>query len=153
MNATVEQSYCNAPITSESTGFLLKETYDFCSAHNPLFMARPEWLQVATCGHGNFFWIFYSLTFITTILDLWHIKPIRFSLTMFLGAKLYAVAFYYYMELTSDTPPNLVEFFGVEGSYAVSIGLVAYKLLTTNEAILVAVPVSASDGAIKAKAY
>jgi hypothetical protein len=44
----IERHYCAAPITAESTG-LLKMTYDYCLENNPLFIARPPWLQVATC--------------------------------------------------------------------------------------------------------
>ena len=49
MNVTVERSYCSAPITRASTCFLCPETVEFCEAHNMLFLARPEWLRLATC--------------------------------------------------------------------------------------------------------
>ena len=43
----------------------------------------------------------------------------------FVGAKLYAVMFYHYMEFTSRLPPqNLVPYFAMEGPYLLSIGLV-----------------------------
>ena len=59
MNWTVERSYCAAPITEESDCFLCPETYEFCTAHNPLFLARPEWLRLATCFSAYAFCLGY----------------------------------------------------------------------------------------------
>ena len=34
----VERYYCHSPITAESHGFLIQETWEFCTANNPLFL-------------------------------------------------------------------------------------------------------------------
>ena len=67
MNWTVERSYCAAPITEESDCFLCPETYEFCAAHNPLFLARPEWLRLATCFSAYAFCIGYLVIFCVEI--------------------------------------------------------------------------------------
>ena len=59
MNWTVERSYCAAPIEETSDCFLCPETHEFCAAHNPLFLARPEWLRLATCFSAYAFCVGY----------------------------------------------------------------------------------------------
>ncbi len=44
MSYTVERYYCHGPLSSTDTRFLVKETIDFCTQHNRLFLARPEWM-------------------------------------------------------------------------------------------------------------
>ena len=34
---------------SSDTTFMMPETYEFSSKYNPLFLARPYWLKLATC--------------------------------------------------------------------------------------------------------
>ena len=103
MNWTVELSYCSAPITEDSDCFLCPETVEFCTAHNPLFLARPEWLRLATC-----FWRvrFSSGTWL-------YCEPRSRTAgrscaphSLFIGAKMYALIYYHTMEFTSETPPQ-----------------------------------------------
>jgi len=130
MNLTIENTYCQVPITAETTGILVRESYEFCTANNPLFLERPEWLRQATCIHKNVFWIFYVLILVATIGDKWN--DLKFPLSLFLGAKVYAILFYHYMEFNHENPPpNVVMYFVAEGAYLISMGIVAYKLIQT----------------------
>lgn len=134
MCATVENTYCNAELTEESTGFLIPESYEFCTTNNPYFLERPEWLRQATCVHKNIFWMFYLLIFVTTLQDKWFVCQLPLSLS--LGAKLYAIFFYHLMEFTSHAPPpNPVVYFASEGPYLVSMSMVAYKLVTADSPV------------------
>jgi len=133
MSATVEVEYCAGPLDPESTTLFVKDTVDFGLAYNPLFHARPEWLVKATCGHAYIMWIFYSTVFYVAITDGWTRSKLltRVVLPIFLGAKVYAIFFYHYMEFTSETPPtNVVVYFAAEGAYLVSMALVLYKLIS-----------------------
>eukprot|EP00965_Chrysotila_dentata_P236368 6201274-Pleurochrysis_carterae.AAC.3 len=133
MNMTVERAYCAAPLARGDTGFLISETIDFCEKANPLFLARPRWMQIATCMSAYGMFPFYALIAIAAITDAW--ASLRFLLLPFLGAKLNAILFYHLMEFTSDTPPpNLVLYFGVEAPYLLSIGLVFSKLVSGGKA-------------------
>eukprot|EP00536_Pseudo-nitzschia_multiseries_P005408 jgi/Psemu1/295880/fgenesh1_pm.101_\ len=135
---TVEKEYCRAPLDPSSSVPLVKETYDFGVRYNPLFHSRPEWLVQATCIHAYCFWVLYSLIFYLAITDGWARSATpawlrRVVLPVFLGCKVNAILFYHYMEFTSDMPPpNLLAYFGSEGSYLVSMGLVFYKLVTAS---------------------
>ena len=71
MNWTVELSYCSAPITEESDCFLCPETVEFCTAHNPLFLARPEWLRLATCFSAYAFCVGYLVILWAALTDGW----------------------------------------------------------------------------------
>ena len=71
MNWTVERSYCAAPITEESDCFLCPETYEFCTAHNPLFLARPEWLRLATCFSAYTFCLGYLVILYASLTNSW----------------------------------------------------------------------------------
>lgn len=151
MNVTVEDFYCREEITADSKGFLIQETYEFCLENNPYFLGRPEWLRQATCLHSKLFWAFYVSVLLSTIMDLWHIPFIKFFMMMSLGAKVYAVNFYHFMEFSSETPPpNLVPYFAAEGPYLVSMALVAYKLYNAETTSTLAVNTSSMA---KAKAY
>lgn len=126
---TVERSYCAAPLTEDNTGFLMRETYDFCQIYNPYFLNRPEWLRQATCVHSHLFWILYM----SILVGLWFDSvgaALRDFYLLGLGAKLYCLSFYHYMVFTSDLPPpNPVVYFCAEGPYLVSIAALLYKIL------------------------
>lgn len=138
---TIEREYCHAPLDPTSSTPFVKETVDFAIEYNPLFHERPEWLVKATCIHAYGFWILYSIIFYLAVTDGWArcSKLLsRVVLPVFLGAKVNAIFFYHFMEFTSHAPPpNVLAYFGAEGSYLVSIGLVLYKLVSvaSNEAI------------------
>eukprot|EP00470_Lotharella_oceanica_P009172 CAMPEP_0170180376 /NCGR_PEP_ID=MMETSP0040_2-20121228/21808_1 /TAXON_ID=641309 /ORGANISM="Lotharella oceanica, Strain CCMP622" /LENGTH=123 /DNA_ID=CAMNT_0010424993 /DNA_START=119 /DNA_END=490 /DNA_ORIENTATION=+ len=100
-------------------------TYDFTKENNPLFLARPRWLQIATCisayGYAPFY-AFFALCF------LFKLNVIRLPALVFLGIKLNALVFYHIMEFTSDMPPpNLGAYWGVEGPYLLSIALILLR--------------------------
>lgn len=130
MSATVERAYCRGPLDPLDTTFLVQETIDFAAQFNPLFEARPTWLVQATCLHAHYSWILYMAILFTSLGSLWHRRPLQTWILLGIGAKLYAVVFYHYMEFTSDMPPpNLWAYFGAEGVYMVSIALVLYKIM------------------------
>jgi len=137
---TIEREYCSAPLDPTSNTPLVARTVDFSINYNPLFHERPEWIVNATCIHSYMFWILYSLVFYMAVTDGWARSKLlgRVILPVLLGSKIYAILFYHYMEFTSHSPPpNLLAYFGAEGGYLVSIGLVLYKLVsavTSNEA-------------------
>ena len=129
MNWTVERSYCAAPITEESDCFLCPETHEFCAAHNPLFLARPEWLRLATCFSAYTFCLGYLVILWAALTDGW--AKLRAPILLFIGAKLYALIYYHTMEFTSETPPQgLHAYFGVEGPYLLAGVLVIRKVLS-----------------------
>ena len=131
MSLTVERSYCDRPLVDKDPGFLMQQTYDFSVENNRLFLQRPEWLQKATCLHCWFFPYYYAAVLVTTLLDLWHVRPLQMIFLLFVGAKLYALGFYHYMEFTSEIPPqHLVPYFATEGPYLVAIGMVLYNIYT-----------------------
>ena len=126
-NLTVERAYCNAPLQRSSTMLLIAETVAFCEKANPLFLLRPEWLRLATCFSAYGMCPFYLLIGATAVLDAW--VSTRRLILLFLGGKIYAIAFYHAMEFTSASPPlNLAMYWGAEGPYLVSIGLLLWKL-------------------------
>ena len=131
---TVEREYCHGPLDPTSSTPFVKETYDFGIQYNPLFHERPEWLVKATCVHAYGSWILYSLIFYLTFTNGWSTTNFALRqviLPTLMGCKVYAILFYHYMEFTSHAPPpNLLAYFGAEGSYLVSIGLVFYKLVS-----------------------
>ena len=86
MNWTVELSYCSAPITEESDCFLCPETVEFCTAHNPLFLARPEWLRLATCFSAYAFCLGYLVILWAALTDGW--AKLRAPILLFIGAKM-----------------------------------------------------------------
>jgi len=125
MNFTAERGYCHRPLSPDDTAFLMKETYDFSVENNRLFLERPEWMRAATCLHSYIFPLYYSTVFVTSLLDGWHIPVLQFVMMIFVGAKIYAIGFYHYMEFTSHVPPeNLVPYFATEGPYLLGIALV-----------------------------
>lgn len=131
MSLTVEQEYCKAPLDATSTTPLVTNTVYFSENYNPYFHDRPEWLVKATCIHGYSFWILYSLIFYMALIDGWARPSLlsRVIIPIGIGMKINAVLFYHYMEFTSDLPPpNLIAYFGAEGGYLMSVGLVIYKL-------------------------
>ena len=127
LNLTVERAYCHAPLERSSTVLLVPETVDFCEKANPLFMLRPEWLRLATCFSAYGMCPFYLLIAATAALDAW--VSMRGLILLFLGGKIYAIGSYHAMEFTSATPPlNLAMYWGAEGPYLLSIGLLLWKL-------------------------
>ena len=132
MNLTVERCYCSMSVEAcAADGWLLgQETLDFCKQNNPLFLARPEWLRVATCASAYVFILGYALIAIAAACNMW--AALSLPIALFIGAKLYGIAFYHYMEFTSAMPPtNLVPYFAAEGPYIVSIVIVIRRLAGT----------------------
>ncbi len=128
MNWTVERSYCSASITEDSDCFLCPETHEFCAAHNPLFLAWPEWLRLATCFSAYAFCIGYLVILYAALTNGW--AKLRAPILLFTGAKLYALIYYHTMEFTSETPPQgLHAYFGVEGPYLLAGVLVIRKVM------------------------
>jgi hypothetical protein len=130
---TVERAYCRAPLSDSDSTPLVQQTIVFCTQYNQLFLERPEWLVQATCIHANYSWMLYTLILVTAATASWHNRLLQKLILLGLGAKLYAVLFYHYMEFTSHLPPpNPVAYFGAEGAYMVSIALVLYKTLSAD---------------------
>ena len=98
MNFTVERTYCHFALEDAAGGLLIKETIDFCKDNNKLFLLRPEWMVNATCISAYVFPVFYMMILVSAFLDLWHMKIVSLPLVLFLGAKVYAIFFYHYME-------------------------------------------------------
>ena len=135
MNVTVERCYCHHTVHEcvAQGSFLAVETLDFVKVYNPLFLARPEWIRVATCISAYGFCPFYLLIAFAAALDQW--PRFRWPITIFIGAKLNALLYYHTMEFLSATPPpNIVPYFGVEGPYLVSIALVCWRMSTASAA-------------------
>ena len=131
MNLTVERCYCAMTVEDcAAAGWpLAQETLTFCRAYNPLFLARPEWMRVATCVSAYVFACGYAMIAAAASLNLW--RRLTIPIALFLGMKLNALAFYHAMEFSSPTPPPaLGPYFGVEGPYLVSIALILWRLAT-----------------------
>ena len=131
MNLTVERCYCSMTVEDcAANGWpLAQETLTFCQSYNPLFLARPEWMRVATWWSAYVFACGYAMIAVTALLNLW--RRLTIPIALFLGMKLNALGFYHLMEFTSATPPPaLVPYFGVEGPYLVSIALILWRLAT-----------------------
>ncbi|KAL3917512.1 MAG: hypothetical protein SGARI_007694 [Bacillariaceae sp.] len=132
LSYTVERAYCQGPLQKDDPAPLIATTIDFCEQYNPYFLKRDEWLVKATCIHAHYFWILYTTIFLTAVFNAWGNRLLQNVILLGLGAKLNAVLFYHYMEFTSEIPPtNLLAYFGAEGAYIVSIGLVLYKIFAT----------------------
>ena len=107
--------------------FLVPETIAFCSENNPLFLARPEWMVKATCASAYCLLPGYALIVYAAATRSW--ERMRVPILLFVGAKLYAIAFYHFMEFTSATPPpHPAAYFAVEGPYLFSIALVLMRI-------------------------
>mmetsp|Transcript_26741 Transcript_26741/g.39703 ORF Transcript_26741/g.39703 Transcript_26741/m.39703 type:complete len:160 (-) Transcript_26741:11-490(-) len=127
MNLTVERCYCEGPFEDGDNRFLIQETISFCSENNRLFLARPEWMVVATCASAYILSIGYTLTSVAAVTNSW--KRFAVPLLLFVGAKMNAILFYHYMEFTSSLPPqNLVPYLSVELPYVLSMVLVVLKV-------------------------
>eukprot|EP00241_Pyramimonas_parkeae_P021005 CAMPEP_0114312464 /NCGR_PEP_ID=MMETSP0059-20121206/20456_1 /TAXON_ID=36894 /ORGANISM="Pyramimonas parkeae, Strain CCMP726" /LENGTH=119 /DNA_ID=CAMNT_0001436875 /DNA_START=252 /DNA_END=611 /DNA_ORIENTATION=- len=104
----------------------MPETYAFAKDHNPYFLSGPRWLRVATCGSAYCFSCGYLMMAVGYLLG---VNSIRVPTIMFIGAKVYALAFYHVMEFSSDLPPpNLAPYLATELPYLVSIALVLYRM-------------------------
>jgi hypothetical protein len=135
MNVTVERTYCHSPLVQGDTRFLVAETIDFSQNYNPLFLARPQWMVVATCTSAYGFLPFYLLIAIAAITGRW--RSFQLPIAAFVGVKINALFFYHTMEFLSTTPPPaLVPYFAVEGPYLLSLALIIVRLLqnTSREA-------------------
>ena len=88
VSATVENYYCREPLTESSTGFLVHETYTFAAANNHMFLARPEWLRIATCFSAYIFLPGYLLVLYTAVTEQWATYNLPISLLV--GMKIYA---------------------------------------------------------------
>eukprot|EP00240_Pyramimonas_obovata_P010935 CAMPEP_0118932508 /NCGR_PEP_ID=MMETSP1169-20130426/10466_1 /TAXON_ID=36882 /ORGANISM="Pyramimonas obovata, Strain CCMP722" /LENGTH=124 /DNA_ID=CAMNT_0006875177 /DNA_START=336 /DNA_END=710 /DNA_ORIENTATION=- len=108
----------------------MPETYAFAKEHNPLFLSGPDWLRAATCFSAYAFSAGYLGILIGYTFGL---DAIRLPTLVFLGMKLYALAFYHYMEFTSKTPPqNMAAYWGPEAPYLMSLGLMLHRMMSTS---------------------
>ena len=85
MNVTVERCYCHGPLSAGDTRFLMPETLDFAQQHNPLFLSRPRWMQMATCVSAYGFLPFYLIISLAAVLDKW--AAFSLPILFFIGAK------------------------------------------------------------------
>ena len=132
MNFTVERYYCDSKgiVKEDDTRFLMKETLDFCNLNNPLFLAHPEWMVIATCFSAYVFPLGYITVLVAACFDLWRLLAV--PLLLFLGAKFYGIFFYHIMEFSNQegmAPKNLVPYFLVEGPYILSMLIVLKKVV------------------------
>ena len=135
MNVTVERCYCHLTVGEcvARGHFLAAETQEFCLKYNPLFLARPEWMRIATCMSAYAFAPCYVMIGCAAIFDKW--VALKMPICFFIGAKLYALMFYHTSEFLSSTPPqDPVIYFSVEGPYLVSIALVLYRIAESGAA-------------------
>ena len=130
MNFTVEMNYCHAPMTPDDDRFLMKETWDFCSEHNKLFLSRPDWMLNATCASAYVFSIGYACVLVAILTGAW--RQMSLPILLFTGAKMYAILFYHFMEFTHPTlapaSTSLVPYLSVELPYIFSIAIVVSKV-------------------------
>ena len=139
MNFTVERFYCHGPLLDGDKRFLVPETISFCAQNNKLFLARPDWMVSATCISA--YCLASGYVFLLYVIAYGKWRQCAIPLLLLLGAKIYAIGFYHFMEFTSSTPPgNLVAYFSVEGPYIVSMAIVLYRV----SAALAADPVPSS---------
>jgi hypothetical protein len=122
----IERHYCAEPLSADSEGLML-ETFKFSQKYNPLFLARPEWLRVATCGSAYVFLAGYALLFVTFAFQ---VETLAKLSLLFVGMKLYAIGYYYYFELFSPlATPDLVMFFATDGPYLIALLYIIPRLL------------------------
>lgn len=126
MNVTVERYYCHGPLLAGDSRFLVAETVAFCKVNNQLFLARPDWMVMATCFSAYGLALGYLLVLYAIFSNGWR----RFAVPLLLlsGWKVNAILFYHAMEFTSNMPPqHLGPYFAVEGPYLVSLALVMLR--------------------------
>jgi hypothetical protein len=130
MNFAVEMNYCHGPMDPNDGRFLMKETWDFCSKHNKLFLSRPDWMVHATCASAYLFSFGYVCVLVATVTNAW--RRLSLPILLFIGAKIYAILFYHYMELTHPTlapaPESMLPYLSVELPYLISMVLVISKV-------------------------
>ena len=125
----MERPYCLRPLDPNDPSFLLRTTYEFSVKHNRLFLQRPEWIWKACCISAHIFPLNYCAVILVTITDSWRVGWIQTLLLIFTGIKLYAFGFSYYMQFTSDIPPeNLIPYWATEGPYLVSMIMVLINI-------------------------
>mmetsp|Transcript_12812 Transcript_12812/g.19401 ORF Transcript_12812/g.19401 Transcript_12812/m.19401 type:complete len:173 (+) Transcript_12812:38-556(+) len=125
----IERHYCANALKADDTNPLLKATYEYSEKYNPLFLQRPEWLQISTCISAYFLGAGYIL--IVTML-IGGFEQLRGIATLFIGAKLYAIMFYYYFEFFGDLPaPSIPFFLAADGPYGLGLVLCLYRFVLT----------------------
>ena len=130
MNFTVERCYCHGPLSAGDERFLMAETFDFVSQHNKLFLSRPDWMASATCFSAYGLACGYLVILYTTITNSW--KKMAVPILLMLGAKIYALLFYHYMEFTHTLAPagsSLLPYWSAEGPYFLGILLTLSKTI------------------------
>eukprot|EP01094_Clydonella_sp_ATCC50884_P003409 TRINITY_DN12640_c0_g1_i1.p2 TRINITY_DN12640_c0_g1~~TRINITY_DN12640_c0_g1_i1.p2 ORF type:complete len:165 (-),score=54.98 TRINITY_DN12640_c0_g1_i1:278-772(-) len=121
----IERHYCAAPLDPHSENPLMRATYDYAKEWNPLFLARPDWLRVATCFSSyGLLWGYIVLLFGF----LWRANAVRIFGLMFVSFKLNAILFYYWMEMVEHGVPSIPMFLAADGPYIVGIVLVLLRL-------------------------
>jgi hypothetical protein len=107
----------------------MAETYDFVSQHNKLFLSRPDWMANATCFSAYGLACGYLLIMFTTVTNSW--KKMAVPILLMLGAKIYALLFYHYMEFThthlAPATTSLISYWSAEGPYGLGILLTLSK--------------------------
>ena len=125
----IERHYCAAPLKPDHSDPLLKATYDYAAEWNPLFLARPAWLKVATCFSAYGLLCGYVMLFCGF---LFQINAVRTLGLMFVGFKMNAIAFYFWMELVEHGVPSLAMFLAAEGAYPLGMALIIFRLRAEN---------------------
>ena len=82
----IERHYCVEPLTPSSTG-LMKMTYEYSVENNPLFLARPEWLQIATCISAYVLGAGYVIMYVFTFINSFFFIHINFFFFFFKKKK------------------------------------------------------------------
>lgn len=113
------------PATSSSA--LLRATYDYSVAYNPLFAALPEWLRYATCYSALCMAPFYALLLVCFARgDEW----VRVPGLLHLGQKMYAMQMYGWFETHGDlATPSIAGWLAADGPYYLAWLLLFYRLV------------------------
>ena len=150
----IESKYCfgEGPMDPSDDRFMMKETYAFSREYNPLFLARPEWLRLATCFSAFGFLPFHLMLLAAFLFGINRLRPIAF---IFAGCKLYALVFYHTMEYLSDTPPpnfaSLGPYWYAEGPYLVALVATLWRMRCAEPFTTPGGSVETPDGLLIAK--
>ena len=126
----VERHYCRRELTANEEDPILQAAYEYSRDWNPLFLARPEWLRVATCISAYVLCCGYLVGLFTFILGK---DSFRVPLLMFVSFKLYAISFYYYFEFFGEmAAPHVGMFLAADGPYLLGILLLLFRLRKPN---------------------
>ena len=126
----IERHYCAAPLDPNDSDWLLRETYEYSEKFNPLFLARPEWLRVATCMSAYMLSVGYIVGIVAILgaLDI-----LRIPLLMFCSFKLNALTLYYWIEFFGSMPvPDLGMFLAPEGPYLIALAIVLFRMRSSH---------------------